>query len=224
MNHIMIMTLALIAMLSLTPAATTAADNTALQKLTELYNNTVAPLWGSREAAEPLCAISYLSTERLDILNEAVERSYLVSAGHCGGGALRRSENSEYVVMVLGTVITGTHDELIASVFDWRSRVTYFGSPRPPRLGEVAYAAKTLMRADSKTELQRLEFIGQDKVTKAVVFRGEVPIVKGMSGSPVVSADGELLGIIVRMHPADGHLYEVIPAETVLKTLSFVRE
>lgn len=206
------------------PAAITAADNTSPQKLGELYNNTVFPLWGSREAAEPLCAISYLSTERLDIFNEEVERSYLVSAGHCGGGAIRRSESSEYIISILGTRLTGTHDELIASIFDWRSRVTYFGPPRPPRLDEVAYAAKTLMRSDGKTKLQQLKFIGQDKVSKAFVFRGEMPVIKGMSGSPVVSADGELLGIIVRIHPADDYLYEVIPAETVMKTLSFVRE
>lgn len=209
---------------SLAPAAAIAADNSVPQKLIELYNNTVVPLWGSREATEPLCAISYLSTERLDIFKEEVERSYLISAGHCGGGAIRRSESSEYSVTVLGTVVTRTHDELIASIFDWRERITYFGPPRPPRLGEVAYVAKTLMRSDGKTDLQRLEFIGYDKVAKSLLFRGEVPTRKGMSGSPVVSANGEFLGIVVRMHPTDSYLYEVISAETVMKTLSFVRE
>lgn len=225
MNYMITATLALIfVVFSPAPAATTAADNTAPQNLIELYNNTVFPLWGSREATEPLCAISYLSVESLDIFNEEVERSYLISAGHCGGGALRRSESSEYIVSVLGIMLTRTHDELIASVFDWRPRVTYFGPPHSPRLGEMAYAAKTLMRSDGKTELQRLEFVGQDKITKAFVFRGEVPVIKGMSGSPVVSADGELLGIIVRIHPMDSYFYEVIPAETAMKTLLFVRE
>ncbi len=225
MNHVIIAVLALIfTAFSLAPAAVIAADNAAPQKLTELYNNTVFPLWGSGGNTEPLCAISYLSVERLDIFNEEVERSYLVSAGHCGGGALRRSESSEYVITVLGTIVTGIHDELIASVFDWRQRITYFGPPRSPRLGEVAYTAKTLMRPDGKTELQRLEFVGRNKAAKSLLFRGEVPVVKGMSGSPVVSADGEFLGIIVRIHPSDNYLYEVIPAETVIRTLAFTRE
>jgi len=225
MNRLMTAILVLIfSAFSLVPVAAIAADNSAPEKLTELYNNTVFPLWGSREDKEPLCAISYLSTERLDIFNEKVERSFLVSAGHCGGGALRLSESFEYIVAVLVTVTTGTHDELIASAFDWRERITYFGPPRPPRSGEVAYTGRTLMRSDGATELQRLKFIGQSKAAKSLLFRGEVPIRKGMSGSPVISADGEFLGIVVRMHPTDSYLYEAITAETVMRTLLFARE
>ncbi len=225
MNRVITAMLALIfSALFLTPAAAIAADNAVAKELVELYNNTTFPLWGSREDKEPLCAISYLLAQQLDIFNKEVERSFLVSAGHCGGGALRLSDSFEYIVAVLGTVVTGTHDELIASALDLRGRVTYFGPPRSPRSGETVYAAKTLMRHNGKTELQRLEFVGRNEAAKSLLFRGEVPIQKGMSGSPVISADGEFLGIIVRLNPADDYLYEIIPAETVMRTLSFTRE
>ena len=199
-------------------------QNFNLTELTELYNNTVIPLWKNAQDKEPLCAISYLTTEMRDIFGEQVERSYLVSAGHCGGGVLRKSESSEYVITVLGTVVTGTHDELIASVSDWRERITYFGPPRSPRFRETVYAAKTLMRPDGRTELQQLEFVGENKAAKSLLFRGEVPVRKGMSGSPVVSSWGEIIGIIVRIHPTNDYLYEVVPAEMVMKTFLLTRE
>jgi len=193
--------------------------------LETLYNQTAFPLLAQRTDNEPVCAVFYLKPHKFsEIDNKEILSSYVISAGHCPGRLIKRNDTSWHEFKTLATFTTENIDVLIGAISELRTNITYFEQGRFPHENETTYTAKTLMNINSPTEIQTLKFVGTDRNNQTLIFRGEVPIQKGMSGSPVISDKGELLGIVIRLYPEDELLYEVLPYNHIIKILNVVED
>lgn len=200
--------LAVIAMATVVSAPSYAADENGV--LPQLFNKTAFPLFSQITDNNTMCTVWYLGPFDTPEYRGAIHRSYIVSAGHCFGRLIRRSENSFQEFAALAAVTTLAKDVLIGVITDLREEEIYFGKWRKPRPDEVAYTTSAILEFGTPAKLQKLTFVGRDPNHKTLLFKGEVPVRHGMSGSPVISEEGELLGMIIRIREENGFLYEVL--------------
>ncbi len=106
-------------------------------------------------------------------------------------------------------------DFLIGSLTDYRVTSRYF-TARTAELspGELGFGvAHPLLDPRQLADIQTLAF--RTRKNGTLVFRGSVPARRGMSGSPVISAAGELIGILSGYEVADPRSVYVTPISAV---------
>ncbi len=191
-------------------------------EIENLYNQAVTSLWikSDIDNNQPICSVFYWKPQ---IIADKIERSYILTAGHCHGEYLRLDYAWWTTFSTHLVVKTNKMDYCLISVNDFRTNPVYFKVSRLLKAGEAAYTTKSVLEYGKRIELQRLAYIGQNDEIGTAVFRGESPLEKGMSGSPVVSEAGELLGILVMGDINDRSIYYVLPLVEFIKVFETVK-
>lgn len=192
------------------------------QIVDELFKDMLFPIYNSRNI-DGYCIGFWYKPLSFDIFNE-IERSLFLSAGHCRH--LRFVQKSEMsLVEPEVQLILKVPDLLIGSMFDYRIKPKYFKRlERNLVTGEIVYAIAKPLRWGEKISVQTLKFKYQDGNT--LIFEAAVPAQGGISGGPVVTATGELVGIFVQYEEANSRtIYVTIidvveKAETMLNLLT----
>lgn len=191
-------------------------------QLENLYNQVVVTLWDKSDLDnnQPVCSIFFWKPQIMAATT--IERSYILTAGHCQGKYLRLDDAWWSTFTTHLTISTDKMDYSLGSVWEFRDKPSYFKASRAPQTGEVAHTTNSVLEYGKRIKLQHLTYIGWSNNADAILFRGELPLEKGMSGSPVISESGELLGILVMGDQNDLSKYFVLPIDKFLRVFETI--
>ena len=198
-----------------------------LLNLRELYKNNTFLLWNGHESGggEPVGAAFYWNVRSRDSRG-GIERSFFLSAGHIMKGRLIRGPNSDVTYRIPKVLFRINKsdlapDFLVGTLTEYRSNPTYFKKlSRDLKAGEHVFTASTNPEWGKKIELQRMRLI-EDR-GNILSFQAEFPSQDGMSGLPVVTREGELVGIYVGDSEDNPLVVYVMPMREVIKIYRFV--
>lgn len=153
--------------------------------------------------------------------------SYMASAGHEITDLFANTETG-WVDIRHGVIIsTKKLDFYIGIMVDFRKNFTYFTIDKYSDAPLVAYTVREPASTVKKPSVQALQRVNEGELNNTrleicerddiIIFKAEVPIQPGFSGAPVVSEDGDLLGILIGACHLDLRIYHVTPISTVLK-------
>lgn len=192
-------------------------------ELENLYNQTTFMLWTDTEGSEgrPACYGFYWKPQTRTPYGLVIRSLYL-SAGHCVVAPTIRHGQWDYQDPFIKFVIFKKNelpDMLFGEMTDMRYNAAYFGEfSGEPSPDGVFYTNRHAPEWGKKLELQKLKFLEQDK-DGFWIFESENPLAPGMSGSPVISQNGELAGILTAVGANNNRLAYVMPIRDVVKIL-----
>lgn len=153
--------------------------------------------------------------------------SYMASAGHKITELFVKTENGWLDIIHEILISTKNTDIYIGIMVDSRKDLTYFTINKYRETPLVAYTVQEPVSLLRKPPIQALQRINQEELNNTrlelcqndnlILFQAEVPIRPGFSGAPIVSEDGDLLGILIGSCQLDSRIYYVTPISTVLK-------
>jgi len=208
-------------------AAIYAAQVFAENALSELYQKNTFLLWNDTalSGGKPVCAAFYWKVRAKNSRGE-ISRSFYLSTGHVKTGRLVRDPNDDFTyrkTTVLFQINKSDFapDFLVGTMSDERINPTYFkeltGNLKD---SEPVFMAKIMPERGKTIELQRLQMI-EDR-GDYLSFRSEYAAQEGMSGLPVVTGDGKLVGIFIGFLEDDPFIVYVMPMREVIKVYTFV--
>lgn len=195
--------------------------------LRELYQNNTFLLWNEHASlgGEPVGAAFYWKVRSRDSRG-GIERSFHLSAGHIMNGRLVRGPNSDITYRIPKVLFRINKsdlapDFLVGTLTEYRANPTYFKKlSRDLKAGEHVFTASTNPEWGKKIELQRLRLI--EDHGNILSFQAEFSSRDGMSGLPVVTREGELVGIYVGDSEDNPFVVYVMPMREVIKIYKYI--
>ncbi len=155
--------------------------------------------------------------------------SYMASAGHEITELFANTEIGWTYIRNRVEIHTQNLDLYIGLMVDFRKDMTYFTVDKYRETPQVVYTVRE-PASSKKPSIQALKKINQPDLDNTrlelcqsndlVLFQAEIPIQSGFSGAPVVSENGDLLGILIGACTLDMRIYHVTPISTIVKTFN----
>lgn len=191
----------LVVILYFSPVVAQDVKSTALSPAgvnSNFFDDMLLPLRSSvTDSGSATCIGFWWKPQTFNPLNvDEVERSLFLSAGHCRKINVVEKRSDSFIIADIAVTVKDP-DVLIGSLTDFRVQPRFFGTKMSELVsGEIALGVAHPMTPGKPVILQKLIFKEKRKEDGVLVFIATYSTRGGMSGSPVVSPAGEIIGIL----------------------------